>query len=114
MCGVRWPLTALRIATSPAVRVAFEDAERLPEILKAIPESEILRKQRNIRKVWRRYARRAGCGVLASSRVRAFFGNEVYLNLQLSLYDLLISEPRPGLAGLPGPPSIGNRKGSSK
>ncbi|KAK2080891.1 hypothetical protein QBZ16_000745 [Prototheca wickerhamii] len=38
------------------VRFSFDDAERLPELLKAIPESEILRKQRNIRKVWKRYS----------------------------------------------------------
>ena len=36
------------------MRFSFDDAERLPELLKAIPESEILRKQRNIRKVWKR------------------------------------------------------------
>ena len=36
------------------MRFSFDDAERLPKLLKAIPESEILRKQRNIRKVWKR------------------------------------------------------------
>ena len=61
---------------SLAVRFSFEDAERLPELLKAIPESEILRKQRNIRKVWRRCARRSGqeldCSLLMSGRMCAF------------------------------------------
>ena len=61
---------------SLAVRFSFEDAERLPELLKAIPESEILRKQRNIRKVWRRYARRSGQeldgSLLTSGRMCAF------------------------------------------
>lgn len=114
MHGMRWPPVVSLMCHIPAVRVAFEDAERLPEILKAIPESEILRKQRNIRKVWRRYAKKLGCGVLASSRVHAFFGKKIYLDIQLSLYDPLISEPRPGLADMPGPRSNGSRKGSSK
>ena len=38
----------------PTVRVRFEDVERLPEILKRVPQREIKRLQTNIRKVWRR------------------------------------------------------------
>ena len=50
------------------MRFAFKDAERLPELLKAIPKEEILRKQRNIRKVWRRYAWKSGSSRLRNAR----------------------------------------------
>ncbi|KAL6779053.1 hypothetical protein ACKKBF_B18965 [Auxenochlorella protothecoides x Auxenochlorella symbiontica] len=39
-----------------SIRVGFDEVGRLPEILKAVPQKEIERLQRNIGRFWRRFA----------------------------------------------------------
>lgn len=59
--GVEVAWSSILDVDSYSIRILQKDMDRIPEILKAVPQAKIRQMQANIAKVWRRWAARRVC-----------------------------------------------------